>query len=86
MKGMLDRFEGNKAVLLMEELNKEWIVEKSQLPEGSETGDWFTMELTDDELSDIVIDHQLTEEKKQSVDDLMKSIRSKSKGSKFKRK
>ena len=85
VKGMLDRFEGNKAVLLVEELNKEWIIERDQLPTGSKKGNWFTLEISGDKISSISMDHQLTEKKSQKVDDLMQTIRSKSTGSKFKR-
>lgn len=82
---MLDRFEESKAVLLVEQLNKEWIVEVDRLPAGSKKGTWFTLEISGDEIKNISIDQQLTEEKSQTVNDLMQSLRSKSTGSKFKR-
>lgn len=85
MKGMLDRFEGDKAVLLVEEAKKEWIIEQEQLPAGSKKGSWFTIEVTGEKVDSISIDSQLTKEKNQKVDDLMQAIRSQSTGSKFKR-
>ncbi|MFL2099527.1 DUF3006 domain-containing protein [Desemzia sp. FAM 23991] len=85
MKGILDRFEEDKAVLLVEQLNKEWIVEVDRLPAGSKKGTWFTLDISGDEISSISVDQQLTEEKSQKINDLMQSIRSKSTDSKFKR-
>lgn len=82
---MLDRFESNQAVVLVEEINKEWIIEQDKLPAGSKEGDWFTLEINGDEIDSITKNPQLTEQKSQMVDDLMQSIRSKSTGSKFKR-
>lgn len=86
MLGLLDRFEGEKAVILVEEKNREWIVEKSRLPDGSEKGSWLSFEENEGELSHFQIESDLTKEKKETAADLLQSIRLQSKGSKFKRK
>lgn len=86
MKGMIDRFEDEQAVILSEEKNQEWIVARSELPAGCEKGTWLSFEEKEEGLSHFRINSDLTQEKKQSADDLLQSIRSRSKSSKFKRK
>src|SRR5690625_5187042 len=44
--GVLDRIEdGHQAVILIEALEKEWIVPMHQLPPGSKVNMWFDMKL-----------------------------------------
>lgn len=83
---MLDRIEEGKAVLLIQDVEKEWVIDKNHLPHGSSIGDWLTIQITEGRISDMVIDHVLTEEKKQTADQLLASVRSQRKESKFKRK
>lgn len=85
MKGMVDRYEGEQAVILAVETNQEWIVQKSDLPAGCEKGTWLSFEEKEEGLSHLQIEFGLTQEKKQSAENLLQSIRSRSKGSKFKR-
>lgn len=86
MKAMLDRIEEGKAVLLIQDLDKEWIIEKNHLPQGSKIGDWLTLQITEGRISDMTIDQALTQEKKKTATDLLTSIRKQPKESKFKRK
>ncbi|MBP1971119.1 hypothetical protein J2Z83_003258 [Virgibacillus natechei] len=87
MKGILDRFEDNqKAVILLEEINEEWIASIENLPDGSEEGTAFHIEKVDGEFQIIAIDHESTRDKAQQSSDLMEKLRAKSKGSKFRKK
>ncbi|SFH62953.1 DUF3006 domain-containing protein [Pisciglobus halotolerans] len=87
MKGVLDRFESQqKAVILIEEIQKEWVVPRSILPEGSSKNTWFTIEEQGDTFKIKGIDEKLTKEKAQSSAALLKKLRAKNTGSKFKRK
>ena len=86
MKAMVDRIEEGKAVLLIQDLDKEWIIEKNQLPQGSKIGDWLTLQITEGRISDMTIDQALTQEKKKTATDLLTSIHKQPKESKFKRK
>lgn len=83
---MLDRIEEGKAVLLIQDVEKEWIIDKNHLPHGSNVGDWLTIHITEGRISDMTIDQALTQEKKKTAEDLLTSIRKQPKGSKFKRK
>lgn len=48
MKGVLDRFEEDKAVILVEDKNQEIVINKNQLPANSKTGTWFTIKKLED--------------------------------------
>ncbi|WP_053220097.1 DUF3006 domain-containing protein [Virgibacillus senegalensis] len=87
MKGILDRFEDDKfAVILSEEEEKEFILEKNQLPEGAQVHDWLDFTVKDNEIISIQIDKQKTKAKKEESETMRNRLRGKSKGSKFKRK
>ncbi|MBU5468330.1 DUF3006 domain-containing protein [Virgibacillus sp. MSJ-26] len=85
MKGVLDRLEENKAVILIEESKQEIVINKNQLPANSVTGTWFTIEKQEGRYH-FTIDQAKTEQKKQTSSDLMAKLRTKSGGSKFKKK
>ena len=81
----LDRFtDNNEALLLIEELQKEFHIPLSSLPEGSTAGTWFLVEVLDDLLTSIVIDPNKTETMKREIDNRMERLKSK-KTSRFKR-
>lgn len=85
--GVLDRLaDRNQAVILIEELNKEIIIPTIKLPEASQANTWFTIKLRGDEIIEIEQNDEKTDQALQKSTDLMEKLRSKSKGSKFKRK
>lgn len=61
-KGVLDRFEGDQAVILIEEWNEEMILSKSALPSGSDVNMWFSVEKKDAKIEIISIDFEKTDE------------------------
>ncbi|GAB3794288.1 DUF3006 domain-containing protein [Virgibacillus kimchii] len=85
MKGILDRFEGNKAVILIEETKEEWVTYRENLPPGSDVNTYFTMKKNNKDYNIIAIDETTTEEQAQKSSALMKKLRNKSSGSKFKK-
>lgn len=87
MKGVLDRMEnGGWAVILLEEVNREMIVPAAELPEGSRINSWFNISFDDNGIASIELDHRSTAIKEQRVGQLMRSLRSRRSGSRFKRK
>jgi len=87
MKGYFDRIEDNQlAVILVEELNKEFVLPVTELPKGSNPKTWFDLVITQDKITSIIINHEKTESGQEKVDDMLTKLRSSSKGSKFKRK
>jgi len=87
MKGYFDRIEENKfAVILVEEINKEFIVPKDQLPEGSTKNSYFDLTIENEKISSIKLNTQETHTEQQNTEDLISKLRAKSTGSKFKKK
>lgn len=85
MKGYLDRFENNKfAVILVKEINKEFIIPKDELPDGSAEKSYFDLTIEKDEIKSIKLNEQTSVAERKKTDDLMSKLRTKSKGSKFK--
>lgn len=87
MKGVLDRMEDGKwAVILLEEVNREIIVPAAELPEGSRIKSWFDIDFDDSGIVSIELDPRSTAIKEQRVEQLMRNLRSRRSGSRFKRK
>lgn len=86
VKGVLDRIvDDEHAVILVEQLGKEFVISSSLLPEGSKEGTWFTLVLNEDTIVKMDIDQVQTDFIKGVIDDKLNKLRSKSKGSRFKR-
>lgn len=82
-QAVIDRFEDDIAVILIESDQEEITVSKSQLPEGAKVGTWLI--LTKDEYALVPrfeIDTEKTEEMQSSTDDLMAQLRAR-KGSSY---
>ena len=87
MKGVLDRFEDQgKAVILIEERQKELVVPESDLPKGSRENMWFTIEEQDGSFHIVAIDHEMTRKKATDAEKLVSKLQSKHNRSRFKRK
>lgn len=87
MKGYLDRIEDNKrAVILVEELGKEYIINVARLPDGSKEGTWFDLTIEDDQIIKLVINEEMKKEMENKINNIMDELRNKNKsGSRFKR-
>jgi hypothetical protein len=86
IKGYLDRIEDNQfAVILVEEMKKEFIIPKDELPEGAKEKSYFEITIENDKITSMKLDKHTTLSEQQKVDDMMTKLRSKSKGSKFKK-
>jgi hypothetical protein len=87
MKGYLDRIEENQhAVILVEEINKEFIIPISKLPNGSTAGSYLNLTIENETITSITLTENETISQQQKVDDMMSKLRKKSSGSKFKKK
>lgn len=83
-KGVLDRIEdGRHAVILIEEINKQFVIDISELPEQSSEGTWFTLKLENDEIKEITINQEETTHREDLIRNKLERLRSR-KGSKFK--
>ncbi|MRH41443.1 DUF3006 family protein [Aquibacillus halophilus] len=87
MKGYLDRIEEGKfAVILVDEINKEFILPKAELPVGSSEQSYFDLTIENDKITSLKLNEQTTSTEQEKVDNLISKIRSKNKDSKFKKK
>lgn len=74
LQGVIDRFETNeKAVILLESIHKEMIVETSNLPQGSEVNMWVNVKRENGKYVVVSIDVNRTDrEKKETKQFLLK--------------
>jgi ABC-type uncharacterized transport system ATPase subunit len=87
MKGYLDRIDDNKfAVILVEGLDKEFVIPKDVLPEGSTVKSYLDLTIENDEITGVTLNEQQTRNEQQKVDELMSKLRSINKRSKFQKK
>ncbi|ERN51284.1 DUF3006 domain-containing protein [Alkalihalophilus marmarensis] len=87
VNGVLDRIvDSEYGVILVEELDKEYVVKKEMLPDGVSEGDWLTLLVEGGEIQSVEIDLVKTESVKSKVEAQVERLRKKSKGSRFKRK
>lgn len=87
MRGYLDRIEENQhAVILVEELNKEFIIPISKLPNGSKAGSYLSLTIENETITSITLNENESISQQQKVDDMMSKLRKKNSGSKFKKK
>ncbi|WP_026690827.1 DUF3006 domain-containing protein [Alteribacter aurantiacus] len=84
-QAVLDRIEdGQWAVLLVGEEEREVILPVQKIPPKSKEGDWFIVTLVEDTISSVVLDEEKTKTMKTSIQSKMDLLKKK-KGSKFKR-
>nr|WP_240795393.1 DUF3006 family protein [Aquibacillus halophilus] len=83
----MDRIEEGKfAVILVDEINKEFILPKAELPVGSSEQSYFDLTIENDKITSLKLNEQTTSTEQEKVDNLISKIRSKNKDSKFKKK
>lgn len=87
MKGYFDRIEEESlAVIIVEELNKQFIKPVSELPEGSSPGMWLDLTIVDNTIMSMTINKEATITAQQRTNELMSKLHTKSRTSKFKKK
>jgi len=86
-EAMIDRFtDNNLAVVLAEDIGREFLIEEKDLPEGAERGDYLVLELDGDEVLSIELDEVKTAERKTAVKSKLARLRERSSGSRFEKK
>jgi hypothetical protein len=74
-KAIIDRFEGDTAVLLVGDEQDRLIVKKSSLPKGVKEGDWLQVEVKDDRVFSATTDPQGTADAKKRIQDKLNNLR-----------
>jgi hypothetical protein len=72
-KAVIDRFEGKKAVLLVEE--KPIVVLRSGLPKGVKEGDWLEAEFVGEHLVRAKVDPEEKERMKERIEEKLSRLR-----------
>jgi hypothetical protein len=72
---VIDRFEGNKAVLLVGKEQDQLVVSKSFLPRGAKTGDWLIVNVEDDRVLSASIDTDATNAAKKRIAEKLAKLR-----------
>lgn len=86
MKGIIDRFEGETAVILVEAENQEILVPSSELPEECTVKSVVRIEESEENTPPkITLDTEADGENKQKSSDLRKALLKRKKGSNLKR-
>lgn len=81
----LDRFtDTNHALILVEDLQKEFLVTVSALPTGSKAGTWLFVDIQNDKITSLQINEKKTSDMKSDIQNRMQRLQS-NKKSRFKR-
>jgi hypothetical protein len=75
MKAVIDRFEGDKAVLLVGEEEAKLIVPRASLPSGVKEGQWLQVDVEDDRVLTATIDEDETARAKERIADKLARLR-----------
>lgn len=74
--GVLDRIEDKEqAVIMIEQLNEQWIVDKNELPDNSKVDMWFTIDYCVDTIEVISIDPKKTKLEMKRSSELINQLR-----------
>ncbi|PTL40244.1 DUF3006 domain-containing protein [Alkalicoccus saliphilus] len=85
-KGFVDRIEDGKyAVVLIESINKEFVIDSSDLPENIEAGSWVYVTFQGENIHSVEYEQAETEKAKVRVSNKMELLRKKKKGSSFRK-
>ena len=74
-KAVIDRFEGDKAVLLVGEEQDRLVVLRSFLPKNAKEGDWLQVDVEDDRVLSAVIDANETAAAKSRIADKLARLK-----------
>jgi 2',3'-cyclic-nucleotide 2'-phosphodiesterase (5'-nucleotidase family) len=67
MKATIDRFEVDKAVLIVGENRDEYIIPRASLPHGVVQGLWLLVEIEDNRITNVAIDEEETAKVKEKL-------------------
>ena len=75
MKAVIDRFEGEYAILIVGEEEQRINVPRKRLPKQARESLWLQVEIRDGEICDITIDNQETERARQRIAEKLERLR-----------
>ena len=75
MKAVIDRFEGEYAILIVGDDEHRVNVSRKFLPKEAKEGHWLHLDIVGDEVSNIELDEQETEKAKQRIAEKLARLR-----------
>jgi len=75
VKAVVDRFEGDKAVILVGEEEEQLVVDRGKLPPGTKEGDWLKADVQDDVLLAAELDPEETANAQARIADKLAALR-----------
>jgi hypothetical protein len=76
-KAVIERFEGNLAVIALEKNEKQMNYPKNNLPKGAKEGDWLLIDIQGGKIAKIDIDFQSKDDVKRRIAKKLEKIRNK---------
>jgi hypothetical protein len=74
-KAVIDRFEGDKAVILVGEEEDKLIVPRASLPSGAKEGQWLQVDVEDDRVLAVALDEEETIKAKERIAEKLARLR-----------
>ena len=74
-KAAIDRFAGDKAVLLVGEEEDRLIVPRASLPPGAKEGQWLRVDVEDDRVLAVALDENETKKAKERIAEKLARLR-----------
>jgi hypothetical protein len=74
-KAVIDRFEGDKAVLLVGEEEDKLIVPRSSLPPEAKEGQWLQVDVEDDKVLSVALDEDETKKAEDRIAEKLARLR-----------
>lgn len=75
VKAVVDRFEGDKAVILVGDEEEQLVVDRGKLPPKTKEGDWLKADVQDDVLLAAELDPQETASAQARIADKLAALR-----------
>lgn len=75
LKAVVDRFEGDKAVILVGDEQERLVVDRCQLPPGTKEGHWLRACVQDDRLVAAELDEEETARSRERIADKLARLR-----------
>ena len=76
IKAVVDRFEGNKAVILVGDGSEQLVVNRAKLPAGVREGSWLRADIADDVLLSAELDEEETDNARARIRSKLDTLRS----------
>jgi hypothetical protein len=76
-KAVIDRIEGNNAVIIVMPDNDRLVIPKSMLPGGSKEGDWLKVDVSDDRVLQAESDPEATKAARERIASKLNQLRKK---------